>query len=429
MVMPHSALQTGQHSKWRTGTWQTKPVGRERSRTAGRVLSVFFDKKMAWDLEGLEPNTFFPVPASVVFATRSGEVGKGTPLAGEVERWLGQVGTTDVRRSRMSIFDTSVEGDSVYSGLSRQGAVIVPRCLFFVEETTNPAIVQAGQTLTVNPRRGSQDKEPWKSLDLATLSEQTVEAAHVFDVYLGETIVPYATLDPLRAVLPLRRGEHQIPTDESGVGGIRLGGLSQRMRDRWRAVSNLWEANRAAATKMDLLGQLDYYGKLSSQLEWRQEPGDRQIRVVYGGWGAPTAALLHEDDAIVDYKLFWVTCRDAEEAYYLLATINSDTLADAVNKYTTPNWAGKTRDLQKHLWKLPIPEFDPKEPLHATVSEAGRVSAEGATQLLARLRQARGEVTVTIARRETRKWLRESPEGKAVEEAVGELLAKRGDAA
>ena len=67
MVMPHSALQTGQHSKWRTGAWQTKAVGRGRNRTAGRVLSVDFDHKMAWDLEGLEPNTFFPVPASVVF--------------------------------------------------------------------------------------------------------------------------------------------------------------------------------------------------------------------------------------------------------------------------------------------------------------------------------------------------------------------------
>ena len=47
MVMPHSALQTGQHSKWRTGVWQTKPVGRGRKRTAGRVLSVDFDHKMA----------------------------------------------------------------------------------------------------------------------------------------------------------------------------------------------------------------------------------------------------------------------------------------------------------------------------------------------------------------------------------------------
>ena len=425
MVMPHSALQTGQHSKWRTGAWQTKAVGRGRNRTAGRVLSVDFDHKMAWDLEGLEPNTFFPVPASVVFARRSGEDGKAKPLAGEVERWLGKAGATDVRRVHVSITDTSVEGDSPYAGLSRQGAVIVPRCLFFVEETRNPAIVQAGQTITVNPRRGSQDKEPWKSLDLATVSEQTVEVAHVFDVHLGETIVPYATLDPLRAVLPLKRGEHEVPTSKNGVGGIRLGGLSQRMRDRWRVVSNLWEANRAAATKMNLSGQLDYYGKLSSQLEWRHEPVDRQIRIVYGGWGAPTAALLREDDAIVDYKLFWVTCKDAQEAYYLLAIINSDVLYEMVTPLMSKGQFG-ARDLQKQLWKLPIPEFDPEDSLHAVVSEAGRVAAEGAAERLARLRQDRGEVTVTIARREVRKWLRESTDGKAVEEAVEELLAKTG---
>ena len=38
------------------------------------------------------------------------------------------------------------------------------------------------------------------------------------------------------------------------------------MRDRWQTVSHLWEDNKTAANKLDLLGQLDYYGKLSSQL-------------------------------------------------------------------------------------------------------------------------------------------------------------------
>ena len=198
MVMPHSALQTGQYTKWRAGEWRAESSGRGRRRAAARVLAVDFAYKSAWDLERLEPNTFFPVPASVVFARRSGEDGKAVPLAGEVERWLGTAGTTDIHRARAAITDTSVGGDSPYAGYSRQGASIVPRCLFFVEETDNLAIVRAGQTVTVSPRRGSQDKEPWRSLDLFSISEQTVEAVHVFDVHLGETIVPYATLDPLR---------------------------------------------------------------------------------------------------------------------------------------------------------------------------------------------------------------------------------------
>ena len=253
------------------------------------------------------------MPASVVFAMRIGEDGNGMPLVGQVERWLGEPGEQANRLSRTAITDTSASSVSPYADYARQGAVLVPRCLFFVEETGNPTIVQAGQTVTVNPRRGSQDKEPWRSLDLTEITSQTVELQHIYHVHLGETLVPYGTLSPLKAVLPLRTSDGQIPADESGVGGIRIGGLERRMRDRWRTVSRLWEENKTAANKMDILQQLDYYGKLSAQLDWRRNPGDRPVRVVYGGWGAPTAALLHDDDSIVDYKLFWVACKNLQE--------------------------------------------------------------------------------------------------------------------
>ncbi len=422
MVLPHSALQTGQHSKWRTGAWQTKSIGSGKGRQPGRILAVDFGHKTAWDLEGLEPNTFFPVPASVVFARRSGEDGKATPLAGQVERWLGEPGEDADRGSRTTITDTGAVVDSPYAALSRNGATIFPRVLFFINETENTALIQAGQTITVNPRRGGQDKEPWRNLDLTALTGQTVEAQHVFDVYLGETVAPYATLNPLKAVLPLKPRDRELPADSKGVGGIRLGGLNHSMRDRWRVVSNLWEANRAAATKMNLLEQLDYYGKLSSQLEWRHEPGDRQIRIVYGGWGAPTAALLQDDNAIVDYKLFWIRCKDAQEANYLLAIINSDALASAVDPLMPKGQFG-ARDLQKHLWKLPIPAFDAGNARHVELAAAGEAAAAAVAEQLAALRSARGQgVSVTIARRELRAWLRGSAAGARVEAGVGRLL-------
>ena len=424
MVMPHSALQTGQHAKWRTGAWRARPAGKGRGRAKGRLLAVDFGHKTAWDLERLEPNTFFPVPASVVFSRRVGEgdTAKATPLAGHVDRWLGKAGAADVRRVPVGITDTSVGGGSPYAPHSRQGAVIVPRCLFFVEETESPTVIQAGQTVTVKPRRGSQDKEPWRSLDLAAITDQTVEAQHLYDIHLGETLLPYATLAPLKAILPFNQGDTGLPADTSGVGGISLGALAQRMRDRWRTVSRLWEANKSEANKMDLLGQLDYYGKLSSQLEWQRNPNGRSLRVVYSGSGAPTAALLQNDDALVDYTLYWTACKDPQEANYLLAIINSQALYESVESLMAKGQFG-ARHLQKHLWKLPIPEFDPANDLHVEVSQAGRAAADGAAQRLAQLRQERDRVTVTIARRELRQWLRESPQGKAVENAVGRLLA------
>ena len=314
MVLPHSALRPGQYDKWRTGTWQT---GRRGRRRVSRVLKVDFQYKPAWDLEKLEPNTFFPVPAAVVFAKRLGADKPAVPLGGQVERWLGETGTADVRR--VSVALPVSPSNSPYAGYSRQGATIVPRCLFFVHETENPAIIKARQTITVNPRRGSQDKQPWKSLDLTAITEQTIETQHVYDIHLGETVVPYATLDPLKAVLPLRRGAAGLPADDGGVGGLGLGGLERRMRERWRTVSGLWAQHKTRANKLTLLGRLDYHRELSSQLKWRQDTDGRPVRVVYTQAGQPTAALLHDDKGIVDTRLYWITCKNTQEAYYLLA--------------------------------------------------------------------------------------------------------------
>ena len=423
MVMPHSALQAGQYAKWRTGEWQAKSSGRGKKRTQGRVLAVNFGHKKAWDLERLRP-AFFPVPASVVFARRVGEGDEATatPLAGHVDRWLGKAGAADMRRVTTSITDTSVSGGSPYAGHSRQGASILPRCLFFVTETENPAIIQAGQTITVNPRRGAQDKEPWRSLDLTAITEQTIETNHIFDVHLGETLVPYATLPPLKAVLPLRKEDTAIPSDEDGEGGVRIAGLEKRMRERWQTVSRLWEEYKSDANKLDLLGRLDYHRELSSQLEWRQNPGNRPIRIVYNQSGTPTAALV-DSEAIFDKKLYWVTSKTLREAHYLLAIINSRVLYDAVASLMPKGQFG-ARDLEKHLWKLPIPEFDPTNPLHVEVSDAGEAAAGAAANQLTQLHEERDRVTVTIARRELRKWLRTSPEGQAVEDAVGKLLGE-----
>ena len=422
MVLPHSALQTGQYAKWRSGAWQAKSIGSGKGRQPGRVLSVDFSHKMAWDLEGLEPNTFFPMPASVVFAQRTSEAGKASPLAGEVERWLGRTGASDVQRVRGGITDTSKRGDSPYASFTRKGADIYPRLLLFVEETDNPTIIQAGQTMTVNPRRGSQDKEPWRRLNLAAITGQTIEKTHLFNVHLGETLVPYATLDPLKAVLPVKSSDPRLPADSNGVGGINLGALGQRMRDRWRTISGLWEENKERHNKLDLLANLDHYGKLSSQLEWEQDHGDRPIRVVYTRSGIPTAALLPEDQTLVDTTAYWITCKDTKEANYLLAIINSDALQVAVTPLMSKGQFG-ARDLHKHLWKLPIPAFDAGNARHVELAAAGEAAAAAVAEQLAALRSARGQsVSVTIARRELRAWLRGSAAGARVEAGVGRLL-------
>ena len=42
---------------------------------------------------------------------------------------------------------------------------------------------------------------------------------------------------------------------------------------------------------------------------------------MYNQSGTPTAALLESDAVLVDYTLYWIACKDINEANYLMAII------------------------------------------------------------------------------------------------------------
>ena len=404
MVMPHSALGAGQHAKWRSGRW-----GPHR---------MDFGFKRPWDLEQLSPNDFFPIPACVAFARRTaGDF--AVALAGEVERWEGRAGDPDVTRTVVVLRPEGGQG-SPYRALAAQGASLVPRCLIFVEEIENPALIRAPGTIMINPRRGRKDQRPWRDLDLTAITSRTIEDVHVFNTVLGESVAPYVMRAPLLAVLPVRRDNGDIlPAGGAGpaLGGVQLQPLARRMRERWRTVSGLWDAHKGPVTPLTLLQRLDYHSKLTRQLEWRAGASEGACRIVYTKSGRPTAAQLRDRDAIVDHTLYWMPCRSEQEAAYLLAIINSDALRDAANPYMSRGLWGP-RDLHKHLWNLPIPRFDPKDALHGEAAAAGEAAALGAAELAL----DRPEVTSAAARRLLRQWLADSDEGRAVERVVGTLL-------
>ncbi len=429
VVMPHSALRSGQHEKWRSGRWQQLVRTGKRTSRVDR-LRVDFRFKNPWDLEKLEPNDFFPIPASVVFARRQGAdptaqgdsraAAPARPLAGEVERWEGRPGDPDVTRVVVALGAGMTGGNSPYHSLAANGATLYPRRLFMVEEIENPARIRAPGTIMVNPRRGKQDKAPWRDLDLTAISNVTIENVHVFDVYLGESVAPYVTLAPLLAVLPVQRSNGDVLSPSgtaSAVGGVDLRPLKRRMRQRWRTISGLWDANKGVGNERTLLENLDYLSKLSTQIEWRETASDGACRVVYTKSGRPTAARLWDRDAIVENTLYWMPCGSDEEASYLLAVINSDALRDAAEPLMSRGLWG-ARDLHKHLWALPIPRFNPHDELHAEVAATGEAAAEGAARQFA----GRDALTSAAARKLLRQWLADSPEGREVERAVGELL-------
>ena len=431
MVLPHSALRTGQHLKWRGGYWQNQ---KGRNRTA---ISVDFRVKAPWDLDHLEPNTFFPMPCSVVFAERVGkysDLDKGRRNArglapGVVEVWRGPTGTDLVARDLEPLHHDDGEFHSPYAGLSMQGPTILDRRLFFVAIERSEGMLALPDTYVTWPRIGDQDK---KQYDVSVLDGNIVHDDNLFDVYLGESIAPYVALTPAKAVLPVSKATMVMPLDCSDCPADAKTGrvkhiacrvdtfeLDARMQYRWPKMESLWDANKGKSDDKSLTGRLNYLNILSTQLEYLRDPGNLPVRIAYTTSGRPTAALITDGKAILDHKLYQVSCVDDREAYYLLAIINSDALAEAAKPFCATNWARKIRDLHKHLWKLPIPAYDGNDGLHYRLSELGEAAATEARGIIDGLGNVTGNTADNAMRH---KWQRESPTALRIERGVGELL-------
>ena len=401
MVLPHSAQISGQYEKWRTGVW------------GGIVADL---NKVPWDLEKIKPNRFFPVPACVVFADKVGTIPKS--LSRTAERWLGPEGGPYTKE--LVVLAASREQDSPYSKIAKQGATIVPRLLFFVDLAEATASL-AKDVVRVSPMRSSRENEPWKGLNPSELSG-SIEDTHVHRVHLGSTVAPFALLEARHAVLPLRRVDMTTswPGNERAVARIDPTQLDYRMGSRWRDMSSIWDNHKSFSNKLTLIDRLDYHRGLSSQL------GYCPIRLIYTTSGRPTAAVLEESDIIIDCRLFWLPCDTLNEAYYLAAIINSDSLYKSVMPMMPQGQYG-ARDLHKHLWKLPIEMYNSDDPIHRALAKAGSIAADQAAEVLAeekRVRAAAGkEMTVGVARKTIRAWLDDSEVGRAIETHVEALLS------
>lgn len=155
--------------------------------------------------------------------------------------------------------------------------------------------------------------------------------------------------------------------------------------------------------------------------EWMRDPDYRPIRIAYPTSGTPTATLISDDKAVLDETLYRVTCRNLDEAHYLLAIINSDRMAISVNQFMPKGLFG-ARDLDKHLWKRPIPEYDPNEAAHADLSRLGKRAAIEAEKVIADI--GTPPPSVTKARSILRhQWQPNSPTAQRIETAVQQLLA------
>ncbi|TKD09820.1 SAM-dependent DNA methyltransferase [Polyangium fumosum] len=395
-VLPWSVLRGRQHAGYRKGRYAL---------FQSKDLTVSFDD--AWDLHAVKP-AFFPVPSCVILGQNANEP---RALPSSVERWSGRLPQTNLRweaakkhitRAGASVQeakDATPGKGSAYEERFAQGATVVPRFLLVVEQRAAGPLGSGAGRVPVRSRRSPNEKAPWKSL--ASL-EGSVDRQFVRSMHLGETVLPYRTLPPLKAIIPWDGKRLLHGRDE------RLG-LYPGLDDWWRHAESLWEAHRSSE-RLSLIERVDYHRGLSNQFPIPPQ------RVVYSKSGMYLCAAILRDNAVIDHKLYWGTASSLEEARYLEAILNSHVVTERLRPLQARG-EHNPRDYDKYVWHLPIPYYDPDDERHARLAklaeEAERIAASVALPTGKRFETMRGLIRKAIAATDT---------GRQIEEEVAALL-------
>jgi hypothetical protein len=345
-----------------------------------------------WDLQEIKPS-FFPQSVGVIFGQRLSHDKSCIPLHQAPVCWIGNFPTrtptrkealeNTVRKVREDATTSTPAHKSIYASRFFQGANIVPRFLFVVDERDNGPLGTGGDQQAVSSRRSPFEKNPWKSLPS---HHGTVERKFIRPLYLGESILPFRTLDPLRAVIPLD-GVYLLDGNSEDID--RYPGLA----NWWRAAETVWTRNRSSE-KLSLTAQLDYQSKMTQQIYTTGH------RVAYAKSGLyMAAATIPASQAIIDHSLYWGSVTALDEARFLVAILNSTALTDMVRPLQRRGMHNP-RHFDKHVFKIPIPVYNPSEPSHqqlVSLSERAEQVAAGVPLTATRFESQRRRIREALA--------------------------------
>ena len=399
-VMPNAALDRRQFAGFRTGTYPD-PI---------EPTTVAFGRP--WDLRRLRPH-FFPRAASVVFGRRNLD-DPATGMPTEAERWTGRLARVncswdEVRDGitrTVAPLELGVDGaKSPYQARFAQGATVVPRVLFLVEDQAASPLGLAAGGRAVRSSRSPYEKPPWRDLDPM---EGVVEADFVRPVYLGENVLPFRLLEPERCVVPWE-GTQLMDGENARID------LYPRLAAWWRKAEQVWLAHRSSE-RLTLLAQLDFRRKFRDQF-----PAQAQ-RVVYSKAGMHLAAARVTDpSAVIDHTLYWGAAGSEAEALYLCAILNSPQVTALVRPLMS--YGKDERHIDMAVWRLPIPLHDPGDEQHRRLAELGRQAEDE----IAALDIDEGKHFPAL-RRQVRTNLAASPTGRQIDALVDSLMTSVGTA-
>ncbi|MFX1571379.1 MAG: class I SAM-dependent DNA methyltransferase [Promethearchaeota archaeon] len=242
-----------------------------------------------------------------------------------------------------------------YKNLFHKGADLNPRNLIFVmTEKVNDRYVY----ITPDTRIFKKAKPPWNKMEY---KRELVEKDFIFNVVKSTELVKFFIYDYYQVFLPLSKDNLEFKHEV----------LPENAKKFYDKINSIYLEKKKVTTKhKSLMENLDRWGKLinSRQLS--------KIKVVYNNSGSILNAAIILGDFLITGDLSFFETNNLDEAYYLLAILNSDLFTKQV----------KIMKSSRHIFKLPldipIRKFNSKIPNHQKLIVLGQKGQEIAKRVI-----------------------------------------------
>lgn len=367
-VLPYAALRARHWTPFRDGNWSLR-------QDAERGTHVDLSKD-AWDFFGVNAPPFPQANSSVVFGTKvlaNRQSSNIKPLAGIQEASNTEPVNTRMPwnevKSRLQWYrrqEYPVAPSPAYADAFRNGATLFPQSLVVFEQPQSRAL----GVVYFQTNRG---KGKWSR----TESERTgsVEERFVKPALFSRLLLPFGTIGNSNVIAPFAADGDSLVT-----GGLPQGDDAARFRPFWDHMDRQWREHSSGRPPLTLLDQVDYQGKLSSQLG-----NVRSAKVVYQRSGSWLSSCVISAQVIADGTLNWYASDDGNELHYLAAIFNAPCLAD----FFKDACRASDRHFQMGpIENLPIPAYNPDNEHHVNLARQSRLAHELVSALVAERQSA-----------------------------------------
>lgn len=258
-------------------------------------------------------------------------------------------------------------GTNYYINEFKQGATIVPRNLYFVELTQPEPDDFEDRILHVQTDQEikKEAKEPWKKIEL----KMSINGQFLFRTALSKNILPFALINPTIVHLPVIIDENMHP--------ILLHWKEIRTRGfidsaKWfKSVEEHWDKNKTEKSKeMTYLDRLEYQRGITEQNLYKK------YLVLYTASAKDANATIVERKKIdlpfiIESATYWYATNDKDDAYYLVAYINSNYANQSIKDFQASGLFGE-RHVHKKILELPLPQFSSSNTTHQKIAEISK---------------------------------------------------------